>query len=259
MGLLHYSRREQTMVTLYTFGDSILDCARYNELGVHPGQLLVQNDDRLFPEFQGQDLQSRGIARLEHRARDGATVTGLQSQAQGLHVEGRALALITQSLLEPLGCLTRCFLHNFRLVIKSDMILCRHPVQVFLGCGKTSKEPTCPIWNQSRIRVDDQSRSLNLFARINRIELQERLKKHYRRTIHPTRTAPSRCPIVVISFLTGHRHIQIVLFNVRQVIHLPSRLILNPSRFSHLQTRLVIFTQPQLGRERRESVVRLKD
>jgi hypothetical protein len=40
------------MLTLYTFGDSILDCARYNELGVHPGQLLVQNDDRLFPEFQ---------------------------------------------------------------------------------------------------------------------------------------------------------------------------------------------------------------
>ncbi|WP_348231464.1 SGNH/GDSL hydrolase family protein [Funiculus sociatus] len=95
LGLLHYSRREQTMVTLYTFGDSILDCARYNELGIHPGQLLVQNDDRLFPEFQGQDLQSRGIARLDHRARDGATVTGLQSQVQGLHVEGRALALIT--------------------------------------------------------------------------------------------------------------------------------------------------------------------
>jgi len=95
LGLLHYSRREQTMVTLYTFGDSILDCARYNELGIHPGQLLVQNDDRLFPEFQGQDLQSRGQARLEHRARDGATVTGLPSQVQGLHVEGRALALIT--------------------------------------------------------------------------------------------------------------------------------------------------------------------
>jgi lysophospholipase L1-like esterase len=83
------------MLTLYTFGDSILDCARYNELGVHPGQLLVQNDDRLFPEFQGQDLQSRGSARLVHRARDGATVTGLQSQAQGLHVEGRGIALIT--------------------------------------------------------------------------------------------------------------------------------------------------------------------
>jgi len=95
LALLHYSRREQKMVTLYTFGDSILDCARYNELGVHPGQLLVQNDDRLFPEFQGQDLHTRGPSRLVHRARDGATVTGLQSQAQGLHVEGRGIALIT--------------------------------------------------------------------------------------------------------------------------------------------------------------------
>jgi lysophospholipase L1-like esterase len=83
------------MVTLYTFGDSILDCGRYNEFGVHPGQLLVQNDDRLFPEFQGQDLKSRGSARLEHRARDGATVEGLPSQAHRLRVEGKAIALIT--------------------------------------------------------------------------------------------------------------------------------------------------------------------
>ncbi len=95
LGLLHYIRREQTMVTLYTFGDSILDCARYNEFGIHPGQLLVHNDDRLFPEFSGQDLQSRGPARLEHHARDGATVTGLQWQVQSLHVEGRAIALLT--------------------------------------------------------------------------------------------------------------------------------------------------------------------
>ncbi|MBW4421827.1 MAG: SGNH/GDSL hydrolase family protein [Myxacorys californica WJT36-NPBG1] len=87
--------REQAMVTLYTFGDSILDCGRYNEFGVHPGQLLVQNDDRLFPEFQGQDLESRGTARLEHRARDGATVDGLPSQVQGLRVKERAIALIT--------------------------------------------------------------------------------------------------------------------------------------------------------------------
>jgi acyl-CoA thioesterase I len=83
------------MVTLYTFGDSILDCGRYNEFGVHPGQLLVQNDDRLFPEFQGKDLSSHGLARLEHRARDGATVEGLPSQARGLRVEGTAIALIT--------------------------------------------------------------------------------------------------------------------------------------------------------------------
>lgn len=83
------------MVTLYTFGDSILDCGRYNEFGVHPGQLLVHNDDRLFPEFQGQDLASCGSARLEHRALDGATVNGLPFQAQGLRVEERAIALIT--------------------------------------------------------------------------------------------------------------------------------------------------------------------
>ncbi|MBD2081582.1 SGNH/GDSL hydrolase family protein [Leptolyngbya sp. FACHB-17] len=88
-------KQEQTMVTLYTFGDSILDCGRYNESGVHPGQLLVQNDDRLFPEFQGQDLASRGPARLDHRARDGATVEGLQLQVQGLQVQEPAIALIT--------------------------------------------------------------------------------------------------------------------------------------------------------------------
>ncbi|MBD2532437.1 SGNH/GDSL hydrolase family protein [Nostoc flagelliforme FACHB-838] len=92
------NRREQAMVRLYTFGDSILNCGRYNEFGVHPGQLLVQNDDRLFPEFQGQDLISRGPAQLEHRARDGATVDNLPSQAHQLRVEGRtmpAAALIT--------------------------------------------------------------------------------------------------------------------------------------------------------------------
>jgi acyl-CoA thioesterase-1 len=83
------------MMTLYTFGDSILDCGRYNEFGVHPGQLLVQNDDRLFPEFKGQDLSSRGSARLEHRARDGATVDGLPPQAQGLREENRGMALLT--------------------------------------------------------------------------------------------------------------------------------------------------------------------
>lgn len=93
--VLGCNRTEQTMLTLYTFGDSILDCGRYNAQGIHPGQLLVQNDDRLFPEFQGQDLRARGPARLEHRARDGATVEGLPSQAQEVRFEERAIALIT--------------------------------------------------------------------------------------------------------------------------------------------------------------------
>lgn len=100
-------RDEQAMVTLYTFGDSILDCGRYNEYGVHPGQLLVSNNDRLFPEFRGQDLQSGGVARLEHRAQDGATVRGLPSQAQGLQVEGPAIALLTIGGNDLLGGLIR--------------------------------------------------------------------------------------------------------------------------------------------------------
>jgi len=87
------SRRKPMLVV--TLGDSILDCGRYNEHGVTPGGLLIRNDDRLFPEFRGQDLQSRGAARLEHRARDGATVSGLPAQVAGLQVAGEAVALLT--------------------------------------------------------------------------------------------------------------------------------------------------------------------
>ncbi|HEV2109482.1 MAG TPA: SGNH/GDSL hydrolase family protein [Thermomicrobiales bacterium] len=83
------------MLTLYTFGDSILDCGWYNDIGLNPGRLLVRNDDRLFPEFQGQDLSSRGPARLEHRAVDGATVANLPSQARGLTAAGESVAILT--------------------------------------------------------------------------------------------------------------------------------------------------------------------
>lgn len=48
------------MATLYTFGDSILDCAGYNHHGAHPAGLIVRNDDTLFPEFAGRDLASVG-------------------------------------------------------------------------------------------------------------------------------------------------------------------------------------------------------
>jgi acyl-CoA thioesterase-1 len=82
-------------ITVYTFGDSILDCARYNAHGVHPGQLIVRNDDRLFPEFKGRDLHARGGASLEHRAVDGATVDGLPRQARGLSARGDSVALLT--------------------------------------------------------------------------------------------------------------------------------------------------------------------
>jgi len=82
--------------TLYTFGDSILDCGGYNAHRVTPGGLIVRNDDRLFPEFRGRDLSSRGPARLVQRAVDGAVVSELPGQARGLPApDGPAVALIT--------------------------------------------------------------------------------------------------------------------------------------------------------------------
>ena len=83
-------------LTVFTFGDSILDCGHYNPHGVHPGQLLVRNDDKLFPDFRGQDASARRSARLEHRAVDGATVEGLQRQLAGVRAPGgAAVALLT--------------------------------------------------------------------------------------------------------------------------------------------------------------------
>jgi acyl-CoA thioesterase I len=83
------------MLTLVTFGDSMLDCGHYNDAGRTPGDLLIENDDKLFPEFRGQDLRSLVSSRLEHRARDGATVAQLPAQARGLRVEGPSLALLS--------------------------------------------------------------------------------------------------------------------------------------------------------------------
>jgi acyl-CoA thioesterase I len=81
--------------TLYTFGDSILDCGRYNPHGITPAALLIKNDDRLFPEFRGHDLSARGEFRLEHRAVDGARIAHLPAQLQGLNVMEPGIALVT--------------------------------------------------------------------------------------------------------------------------------------------------------------------
>ncbi len=46
-------KEEETMVSVYTFGDSMLDCGHSNALGVNPGQLVVHNDDRSSRSFTG--------------------------------------------------------------------------------------------------------------------------------------------------------------------------------------------------------------
>ena len=83
------------LLRVCTFGDSVLDCSRYNERGLDPGRLIVRNDDALFPEFAGRDLSARGPVRLEHRAVDGATVDGLAAQARGLARVEPSIALVT--------------------------------------------------------------------------------------------------------------------------------------------------------------------
>ncbi len=86
------------MYTIYTFGDSILDCGHYNDRGLTPGHLVVRNDDRLFPEFRGQDMTKRyGPVRLDHRAVDGSMVDDLAQQAKRLPIEpiGNSVALLT--------------------------------------------------------------------------------------------------------------------------------------------------------------------
>jgi hypothetical protein len=94
-GALGAHAQGKPMFTLHTFGDSILDCARYNDRGVHPGALLVRNDDALFPDFRGKDLASVREARLDHRAVDGATVDGLSRQAAGMRAGSEGIALLT--------------------------------------------------------------------------------------------------------------------------------------------------------------------
>jgi len=83
------------MLTVYTFGDSILDCAHFNEHNIDPGHLLLKNDDALFPEFRGRDLSSKGPTCLDHRAYDGSIVEDLPDQTEGLVVEGPSIALLT--------------------------------------------------------------------------------------------------------------------------------------------------------------------
>ena len=155
------------MFTVVTFGDSILDCGRYNAYGVHPGQLLVRNDDRLFPDYRGRDLASDGAARLEHRARDGGRVDDLPRQAEGLRLRGDAVALITvggNDLLAGLASDTGAGLTRFERRLDTFVRSLR-PLRVLLG---SVYDPTFGDDSRNFLGVDVRVARPN-FNRLNEI------------------------------------------------------------------------------------------
>ena len=165
------------MLTLYTFGDSILDCGRYNAQGVHPGQLIVRNDDRIFPEFCGQDLSSRGPARLEHMAQDGATVENLPIQSRGVTVGANSIAIVTiggNDLLRGLIVDTGPGIRQFREAL--DSFLRRLPIRpVLLG---NVYDPSFGNDTRNFVGADPKVARAN-HARVNTVieELAERYGK----------------------------------------------------------------------------------
>ena len=171
------ARTDAEPLTLVTFGDSVLDCGRYNERGLDPGQLLVRNDDALFPEFAGRDLQSRGPVRLEHRAIDGATVGDLPQQARGLVARQPSVALLTiggNDLLQGLARDEGAGMRRFEAAL--DAFLRALPIRpVILG---TVYDPTFGDDRQNFLDVPAAAARAN-HRRINAVI--ERLAQRYGR------------------------------------------------------------------------------
>lgn len=101
----------KSLLNIFTFGDSILDCGRYNKYNVSPGSLLVENRNDLFLEFKAQDLKSifRRPVKLTEFAIDGSTVNNLAKQAKLYKQEdcSDSIALLTiggNDLLMDLAC-----------------------------------------------------------------------------------------------------------------------------------------------------------
>ena len=118
------------MTTIYTFGDSILDCGRYNDHGVTPAALLARNDDALFPEFTGRDITTAvgGAVTVVARATDGATVADLSRQLRGNRPGDGALVMLTiggNDLLQGLG-LESGALRGFERTLRDALTHLRH-------------------------------------------------------------------------------------------------------------------------------------
>lgn len=88
-----------TDLVLHTFGDSVLDCARYNPARITPAALLARNHNALFPEFRAQDLRTLlGVpVSIDHRATDGATAEDILGQLTDVEADPDAehIALVS--------------------------------------------------------------------------------------------------------------------------------------------------------------------
>ena len=127
----------------------------------------MRNDDRLFPEFRGRDLASRGPARLDHRAVDGATVESLPAQARGLRPTEGSLALLTiggNDLLAGLAADTGRGLRAFESAL--ERFLHQLPIRpVLLG---TVYDPTFGDDAHNFLSIDPRIARANL-SRVNSI------------------------------------------------------------------------------------------
>jgi len=100
-GLFSNNNDKEKPLKIYTFGDSVLDCGRYNEFDIHPGKLLIENNDDIFPEFKGKTLTNmlNTSTELYHLAIDGSESCVMYRQAKEFskfHTkEDNAMAIIT--------------------------------------------------------------------------------------------------------------------------------------------------------------------
>jgi hypothetical protein len=166
-------RNEEGMAMIVTLGDSVLDCARYNEHGATPGGLLAENDDALFPAFRGRDLATllgRQVG-VDHRAEDGATVERLPAQLTHGPIPRHALALLSiggNDLLQAFLGNGAFDLRAFAGAVRNVLERLRE-TQLFVA---TVYDPTGGDHGRNWLRIDPR-RAWAAHARVNAVLIDE--------------------------------------------------------------------------------------
>ena len=125
------------MINLYTFGDSILDAAKYNRLTISPAQLIARNEDAHFPEFAGNDLTrlTGTSVVLHHHARDGSTAGRLAQQRRDIVIKENGIVLLTvggNDVLARMKYENGHGLDHFRCLVEAHLTFVAD-AQIFIG------------------------------------------------------------------------------------------------------------------------------